>query len=248
MVTAKKYLETYFNALHERNILLMKKIGQKSKMDTRMLEGTPTDAQVTEVIAWIGTSEEPIKGKLTEQPIRHLLWKIIKSSNFFEAKRKDVEKKAAAEKAKLPEKLRNAVDQYMKTISEVTPTFKNFALQLSEVYQKEVTALSAKDYATYNNLVTQEKTIAAEFQEARQSAIAKVCNELGMIISGMATLGQTSFAAFSFTFMSIWLSAAVVTQFVTDQPTATALVAGIATVGVASGVGLIRFFKSAAAM
>ncbi len=248
MVTTKKYLEAYFNAIHERNSLLIKKIGQKSKMDVRMLKGTPTDAQAAEMIAWIGTSNEPIKGKIAEQPIRNLLWKIIKSSNFFKAKIKEIEAKAAAEKAKLPKKLSKAIDAYLETITDVVPTFENFALRLSEVYQKEVAALSAKDYATYKSLVTQEITIATEFQESRQSAIAKIYSEFSMIMHGMAMLEETSIAAFSITFMSIAVSAAVVTQFVADLPTATALIAGIATVGSAASVGLIRIFKSAAVM
>lgn len=261
MVTAKKYLEAYFNVIRERNVLLMKKIGQKSRMDARMLKRTPTDARAAEMIAWIGTSEEPIKGKMNEQPIRRLLWQINKSADFFAAKRKEVEAKAAAEKAKAQtaaetpaekakvEKLIRDIDHYMQTVSNLVPQFLRYTIKLSEIYKKEATALSAKDYATYNNLVTQEKTIAAEFHEARQIAIAKIQDETGLIINGMANLGETtSIAALEFNIMSILISASAVAGFVADLPTATALFAGIATIGAASSVGLIRWFKSAAAV
>ena len=87
MVSAKNYLETYFNATRERNNILMGKIAKKSNKDVRMLKKKPTSAQVAELIALIGTSEQPVKGKINEQPIRRPLWQMNKSADFFAKKK-----------------------------------------------------------------------------------------------------------------------------------------------------------------
>jgi hypothetical protein len=191
MVSAQKYITTYFSSVKKRNILLFKKIKQKSKIDAKIKKERYRKSDLTTLTELIGRTDRLDYGKkLEDQPMRVFLRKMQQSCDILT--RHQARLFTQAKKQDIPPELRKTLDGQIKWMLAQLPRINPYINNLAKVYQRQAMALGSGDLKTYLGLIPQEMKAIGDYQlfseaTARRLAtgLAKIKDDLAAIMDSM---------------------------------------------------------------